>query len=154
MLKPTTKSCDKALNDRRRFRRRKGATAVEFAIISPILVLLLFSGIEFGRTFMAIQASDEAVRAGCRVAILDGATASEVEDAVASILDPAGISTYTVTTDPATLGSSDQWDPITVSTTIDLADVSWIGAPLFFSNTSYTASCTLPNEALRAPAAP
>lgn len=37
----------------RSFRKQRGAAAVEFAVVAPIFVLLLFGMIEYGRMVMA-----------------------------------------------------------------------------------------------------
>jgi Flp pilus assembly protein TadG len=50
----------------------KGATAVEFALISPILFLLLFGILEFGRYFFVQLTIQYATREGTRLALVGG----------------------------------------------------------------------------------
>jgi Flp pilus assembly protein TadG len=52
----------------RRFRREGGASAVELALIFPLLALLLFGIIEFGIAFLQIQSIRTGVREGGRIA--------------------------------------------------------------------------------------
>jgi Flp pilus assembly protein TadG len=47
--------------------RERGAVAVEFAIIFPVLLLLVFGIIDFGFGFHAWDASENAAREGARV---------------------------------------------------------------------------------------
>jgi Flp pilus assembly protein TadG len=78
---------------RRRFHGEKGATAVEFALIVPVLTIFVFGIIGFGLAFMQMQTIRGALREGGRAAAT-GASADEVRDhAYASALgaiDSAG----------------------------------------------------------------
>jgi Flp pilus assembly protein TadG len=52
---------------------RGGATAVEFALVVPMFLMLVFGGIEFGRLLWAKEAMQETAIAGARcVAIAQG----------------------------------------------------------------------------------
>jgi len=53
----------------------RGAAAVEFAIVVPLLFLLIFGIIDFGFGFHAWDASENAAREGARVAAVDPNTA-------------------------------------------------------------------------------
>jgi Flp pilus assembly protein TadG len=58
-------------------RATAGATAVEFAMVLPMFLMLVFGGIEFGRVLWARQALQEAAIAGARcMAILQSSCAS------------------------------------------------------------------------------
>ena len=87
-------------------RRRRGAAVVEFAIVVPIFVLLVFGMIEFGRMVMVHQLLVGAAREGARQAIVNGATAVDVEQTVRNYLTATSIdgqeASVTVTPDPAT----------------------------------------------------
>src|SRR5215510_8259763 len=56
-----TKSNRKARNDR-------GAVAVEFALILPVLLLIVVGTIEFGRVYSQVQVYNGAAREGARCA--------------------------------------------------------------------------------------
>ena len=62
-----------------RFHSEGGASAVEFAIVVPILVIFLFGIIGFGVAFMKMQTIRGALREGGRAAAT-GASAAEVQD--------------------------------------------------------------------------
>jgi Flp pilus assembly protein TadG len=49
-------------------RREEGASAVEFAIVAPLLFMLLFGIIGFGLAFLQVQSIRTAVREGGRAA--------------------------------------------------------------------------------------
>ena len=125
---------------------RRGATVVEFAVVSPVLFLVLFGSIEFGRALMAVQCLEEASRAACRVAILRGATTAEIEAEADRILAPAGISTYTVERTPSSLTSAERWSPVKVEVTASFDNMSWLPMPRDFAGKTYSASCTMPKE--------
>ena len=78
---------------------RRGAAVVEFALIAPIFILLVFGMIEFGRMVMVQQVLTNASREGARLAVLDGTTTSDVTTAVGNYLTNAAInSSQAITT--------------------------------------------------------
>lgn len=67
----------------------RGAVAVEFALIAPVLMILLFGAIEFGLAFKDLLVLNQAAREGARAASV-GDTVSAVLsriDSAASTLD-------------------------------------------------------------------
>jgi Flp pilus assembly protein TadG len=71
------------MRDRPRLRGERGASAVEFALLAPVLFMLVFAIIGFGIAFMQMQTIRGALREGGRAAAT-GATANEVRDHVVS----------------------------------------------------------------------
>jgi Flp pilus assembly protein TadG len=69
------------MGERRRLRGEGGASAVEFALLAPLLFMLVFAIIGFGVAFMQMQTIRGALREGGRAAAT-GATANEVRDHV------------------------------------------------------------------------
>lgn len=119
---------------------------MEFALVAPLLFLTVFAFIEIGRALMTTHSMEEAARSGCRVAILRGATSSQIESEVNRILAPVAISTYTVQVQPINPSTVPRWAPITVTVTATYGDMSWLPLPLLFSGKTYTSTCTLPKE--------
>ncbi len=66
-----------------RLRGEEGASAVEFAIVAPLLVMLLFGILGFGLAFLQVQSIRTAVREGGRAAAV-GATLKEIRDKTVS----------------------------------------------------------------------
>ncbi len=58
--------------------QRRGAAAVEFAMVLPVLFLLFLGMLEFGRTMTASQIASNAVRRGARQAVIPGTTNTEI----------------------------------------------------------------------------
>jgi hypothetical protein len=67
-----------ALHRERVVGSERGAAAVEFAIVAPLLFMLVFAVIQFGIAFMQVQTIRGAVREGGRYAAV-GATESEIQ---------------------------------------------------------------------------
>ncbi len=82
-------------------RQRRGAAAVEFAIVAPVFFLLVFGMIEYGRMVMVEQVLTNASREGARVGVLDPPTGQTslplVTSTVNNYLTSAGISGATIT---------------------------------------------------------
>ena len=57
-------------------RFRRGQALVEFALVAPVLFLLLFSVIEFGRYIYTSNVLSDATREGTRYAIVHGSAAA------------------------------------------------------------------------------
>jgi Flp pilus assembly protein TadG len=81
---------------RARARDQRGAVAVEFALIFPILVLLVLGIIEFGGGFHAWDATQNAAREGARLGAVD-ASPSEITQRVRGTTSFLNQSDLTVT---------------------------------------------------------
>lgn len=80
------------LNRAPRRRGERGASAVEFALVMPILLVLVFGLIQYGLYFWAVQGGADAARHGARIsAVGDPADCAdfqtEVADQVTSFSD-------------------------------------------------------------------
>lgn len=80
---------------RRRLQGESGAAAVEFAIVSTILFMIVFGILEFGRTYSQYEVLQGAAREGARRAAV-GASVDQIRSAVTQAADP-----YTLTNTPA-----------------------------------------------------
>ena len=127
---------------------RKGAVAVEFAVILPLLILLVFGIIEFGRTMMVQQAIISASREGAREAALPDATITSVQTVVRDYLTSANIPVttdqITVTPDPASAVNNEQ---ITVVLAVPYNDIRWIPSR-YFDGVNLRASTRMRSERL------
>lgn len=110
---------------------RTGVAAVEFALVAPLLFFVILVIVELGRGIMVQQILTNASREGARRGILEQATVSDVETAVADYLNNTSISGASVSVSPDPLDSAGFGDPVTVSCSVTYAQVSWLPAPWF-----------------------
>jgi Flp pilus assembly protein TadG len=82
-------------------RRDRGAAAVEFALLLPLLLLLVFGIIDFGRALNAQITLTQAAREGARLAALGESNVVSGTQAAATGLSPVAV---TVTSCPAGAG--------------------------------------------------
>lgn len=121
---------------------------MEFAVVAPLFFMLIFGMFEFGRMIMVQQLLTNAARSGSRVAVVDGATASETISTVKDYLEGGSVDPQdlTVSVDPSNLATTDTGDPITIEVSVPFDDVSWLPAPWFLSGQTLTATCTMRRE--------
>ena len=127
-------------------KQRRAAAVVEFAIVAPLFFLLVFGMIEYGRMVMVQQVITNASREGARRAVLDGASATEVQEEVDDFLSQSSISGADVTIDPADPSTAAYGDPITVTVSIDFDEVSWLPSPMYLGGQEMTASTSMRRE--------
>ncbi len=85
------------LAKRNLLRQQKGQSLVEFALLLPILVIIVFSAVEFGRLWMTMNVLTGAAREGARVASVTAPNAALVQNAANNVLAAVNISGATVT---------------------------------------------------------
>jgi Flp pilus assembly protein TadG len=76
----------------------RGSVAVEFALVFPVLVLILFGTFEFGRVWSQYQVFQGAAREGARCAAVAASSTCNIQDKIDSASGP-----YT----PATTASAE-----------------------------------------------
>ncbi len=74
---------------RRKLHNESGQTLVEFALVAPILFLILFGIIQFGIAFMHSVALTDAVRAGARKAAVSRTAPDPVSAATSAVTGAA-----------------------------------------------------------------
>lgn len=104
-------------------RSERGAAAVEFALILPLLTVLLFGIIEFGRAYNAQVTLTHAVREGARALAIGDEDPELVTRAAAPALDAAEL--------VITVSECDPGDSGTVSATYHFEYT----IPLFYTGT-------------------
>lgn len=119
---------------------RRGAYAVEFAMVSPVLFLLIFALFEFSRMVMVQQALTNATREGCRTATLattttQSAVDDKIRDYLASVISNASdTSQVQVTVTPSTLSGLSPGTEITCAIQVLYSDVSWLPSRILGSS--------------------
>jgi len=108
--------------------KRRGIAAVEFAVMLPLVVLLLLGAVEVGRGVMVSHSLQEAAQAGCRV------------------YSVAGITNQTITFEPPSKGQIDvHMEPVTVTVTIPFVNVAWV-SPNFLNGAALQGKCIMPAD--------
>ncbi len=125
-------------------RRRRGATAVEFAITAPILLLFVFASFEFSRVMMLRNTVENAACEGARRGIVPGATALACEQSAQQLLDIVGVDNATVDAAPdPILPDSEE---VTVDVTVPLDASNGYLLPKYFLGREIHATITLPRQ--------
>jgi Flp pilus assembly pilin Flp len=139
MVKPVR--CGRANSDR-------GATAVEFALLLPLLLLIVFGLIDFGRAINAQITLTQAAREGARALALGQVSTYQSRAQAAAI----GLSPVTVTDLPDSLGgtgcpagSAQTGHDAVVQVTYTFSFVTPIGS-LFGPTKTLTAEGVMPCE--------
>lgn len=76
--------------------RRRGAAAVETALLLPLLVLLAFGSIELSNMIFLKQTLAIAAYEGARAATKPGATAQQADTRIAEVLTSRNVTSYSV----------------------------------------------------------
>ncbi len=105
---------------------KRGIASLEFALILPLMLLLMFGLMEWGWVMHRSGQVLNAARDGARVGARPEAGSAEVQATVDARLAAAGITNYT-TTVSAGVNFGDQ---VSVVVTVPYADVNLIGFPL------------------------
>lgn len=108
-------------------RNERGANLVEFALLAPLLILLVFGIIEFGWLFGQFNDVRHGVREGARFAAVNAGTSVQIKDKVCTSMEglSAGMSSITV---DLVEGGPNVGDQSTITVTADVTSLS--GLPL------------------------
>ncbi len=98
---------------------RLGATTVEFALVLPILLLMVTAGIELTRLSLLNHLTETAADEAARRVIVPGATSEEATARANEVLALVGVRGAVVTVNPATIGEATSRVAVTVSVPAD-----------------------------------
>ena len=148
-----------SLNRRRLVRRRsdirpasnrRGAIAVEAALLMPFLAAMLLGITEIGQVQRAQSYVSEAAYAGCTTGSLPGGSNAGVISDVQNILTAckmtatSAVITITVNDLPADVSTAKRNDKIKVTVSVPISAISWTGTHCFVpSNSSVTKSMVM-----------
>lgn len=122
---------------------RIGATTVEFAIVSPIFFLIVFTMFEFARLNVIRHTADNAAYEAARTAIVPGATAAEATAKANELLSILGTRGANITVSPSVI--SENTPEVTIEIDIPMGQNGWV-APKFTSGRTLHAESTLRTE--------
>ncbi|APZ93200.1 Flp pilus assembly protein [Fuerstiella marisgermanici] len=130
---------------------------VEMAVCFPIFMLILLGIMEFGRALMVSQLLASASREGCRTAIVDGSTNSDVETKVKNhVTSMVGCLASDVTVEIvvtsiqtgneiASLAVAEQRDLIEIDVTVPFNSISYSGGR-FLNGQTIRGQCAMRKE--------
>jgi Flp pilus assembly protein TadG len=133
---------------------RRGAAVVEFAVVSPLFLLLLSGVVEFGQTFRVQHSLSAAARRGCRAASMSGSTNAQVNSLVRSLCAKtvgASESNFLVAisvngSSGADLSTAARADEIQVAVSIPYSKAAVGFFSSSFSDSSLSAACVFEHE--------
>jgi Flp pilus assembly protein TadG len=110
---------DNVFRNRHESHLERGAAAVEMALVLPLLLLVLFGLVDFGRAFNAQMQLTQAAREGVRVVVLGGTLSDAQTRAQLAMPAGGGTTSPTVLTTASTLCTSgvDGLGQVTVTST-------------------------------------
>ncbi len=146
-LTPPDGKLDKVCRSYRK--KRRGAAAVEFAVVAPVFLLLVFGMIEYGRMVMVQQVITNASREGARAGVLDGSSNADVLGVVNQYLTSGSISGATITVTPTNPEDAEFGDPVTVSVDIPFSQVSWLPSPMYLGGKTLSATTVMRRESVQ-----
>lgn len=126
--------------------RRRGTTAVEFALVAPLLFLFFFAAFELVRVTMIRHTADNAVYEACRVGIIPGATTDEVRAEANRIMNTIGAANVNLDVFPGSING--ETEEVTVRIDVPLDQNSYVPSN-FFAGRSIVRELTLRREGSR-----
>jgi Flp pilus assembly protein TadG len=124
---------------------RRGAAVVEFAVVAPLFILLVFGMIEYGRMVMVQQVLTNASREAARKSVLDGANASTIKTETVNYLTSGGVKSVTasqITINPTNPTTAAAGAPVTVTISIPFSGQSWLPSGMFPTAKAKTLTAT------------
>lgn len=127
---------------------RRGIVAVEFALVLPLLLLLLLGVLEWGWLFYNFHQVKGAARRGARVAIRPFADNDECLTVIGNIMDGAGLGDtgYTVTFTPADISSAYTTQEVKVSINVPYPAIALFGGTIVPIPDNLKAAVTMAKE--------
>jgi len=82
------------MNSRKRnLRSERGAELIEFALVFPLLLMVVLGIVDFGFMFQRMQVMTNAAREGARMAVLPGYATADVKERVKNYVETGGVPT-------------------------------------------------------------
>ena len=116
----------------KRQRKRRGATAVEFALAAPILFLVVFATMEFWQINTFRNLPSEAAYEAARRSVIPGVTAQEVQGVALEVMSCVGASDTQVEVEPSVI--TNDTDKVTVTVSVPLDSNGWMITKFFPDN--------------------
>jgi len=132
-------------------RTRRGAAAVELAVVAPLLLAMVFGVMEFGWTFMTHETITHATREACRRAVLQGSSPADAQAVFTQAIAPTGLtSTADVVYSDNSVPPDGVNETVTVSVNVPYSEVSITGLAswLKIDTATISATCSMRREGM------
>ena len=127
--------------------RERGAALVEFAVVLPLFVVLIFGVMEAGWLFAQQVEIRNAAREGARLAVVDWGTAAAVAGETCNRADLSGAGATVTVTPSSTIDSEfDPPSPESVTVSVTKTYNSLTGVLDFFDNLQMAATAEMRTE--------
>lgn len=136
---PRSRAVRKAVGDR----SERGASAVEFALVVPIFIMLVFGIISFGMVFAQELALSNGARQAARFGVVDGRTCAQVATEAKNASESLGMVAADVTVEVKRGLTAAAATNVCGSTASMPCDGSTVGDSLFVT-TTYTSRLMIP----------
>ncbi len=134
---------------REAFLRRKGTSTVEFALVAPVVFMIVFSSIMFFGVLMTQNTLAAAARTGGRVASPTSVNSSvTVIDAVQQRLQQGGVDVESVTVNvsPTDFTNLNTGDEVSITVSMPLSKSTWLQFGDFLPDNDLAAEMTFIRE--------
>ena len=130
----------------RKFAHRRGASAIEFALIAPLMIAFTFGLVEIGRIMLVKQTATHATREGARIAVRPTADSDDIIERVNEELALLAISDANVEVEPASIEEAEPGSQVTVRVRINIDSISWIPGFFDFETSDIVAESSMRRE--------
>ena len=125
---------------------RRGASAVEFAMIAPLMIAFTFGLVELGRIMLVKQTATHATREGARIAVRPTANNNDVIERVNEELELLAIENATIEVEPSSIEDAEPGSQVTVRVRVNIASISWIPNYFAFDTSEIVAESSMRRE--------
>lgn len=119
---------------------RRGAAAVEMAIVLPVFFMVVLGIVEFGRAMMVGQLVTNAARYGARISAFDGSTNTDVTTSVKTFVsNTVGVAASDVNVDIVVDPGAGNPDPVDNLAVAQAKDVCKVTVRVRYNKVAYVA---------------